>query len=339
MFGSVASVWSYCRIADLMGWLCRACLFTPALHFVDDFGSAEDDNLALSSFDSSRRLCQALGFAFKKSKEQPPDSTQTIQGVTIAVADKEVTVRGTEDRRRRLDEALVDVLTQDRLRPHEAASLAGKSQLHICLLRWSLRHASPKSFPFEQEPHSVLYADAFFNLFEKDWRPSDEDIPQWGRTPRRRSGTVGASSSQCVDRLSSRTAPYLTGLRENFRPAEHIYICSRQVVPLLAMQDTIDKFVIMFVDNEPARHALTKGFGKDDSINCLLQYTWRRIEDLSLRPAWQRVTSSANVSDAVSRGDLRHARAEGWTEVQLDWDALFEELLKGSEAFRASGVL
>ena len=105
------------------------------------------------------------------------------------------------------------------------------------------------------------------------------------------------------------------------------------------MQDTIDKFVIMFVDNEPARHALTKGFGKDDSINCLLQYTWRRIEELSLRPAWQRVTSSANVSDAVSRGDLRHARAEEWTEVQLDWDALFEELLKGSEAFRASGVL
>ena len=159
--------------------------------------------------------------------------------------------------------------------------------------------------------------------------------------PRRRSGTVGASSSQCVDRLSSRTAPYPTGLYENFRPAEHIiYIYMleivAQVVPLLAMQDTIDKFVIMFVDNEPARHALAKGFGKDDSINCLLQHAWRRIEDLSLRPAWQRVTSSANVSDAVSRGDLRHARAEGWTEVQLDWDALFEELLKGSEA---SGVL
>ena len=32
-----------------------------------------------------------------------------------------------------------------------------------------------------------------------------------------------------------------------------------QVVPLLAMQDTIDKFVIMFVDNEPARRALAKG--------------------------------------------------------------------------------
>ena len=74
-----------------------------------------------------------------------------------------------------------------------------------------------------------------------------------------------------MDRLSSRTVPYLTGSCENFRPAEHIYIYMleivAQVVPLLAMQDTIDKFVIMFVDNEPARHALTKGFGKDDSIN------------------------------------------------------------------------
>ena len=77
-----------------------------------------------------------------------------------------------------------------------------------------------------------------------------------------------------------------------------------QIIPLLAMRDVIDKFIIMFVDSEPARHALTKGFGKDDSINCLLLHSWRTIEELSLRPAWQRVTSAANVSDAVSRGDL-----------------------------------
>eukprot|EP00439_Symbiodinium_sp_Y106_P043456 s4510_g5.t1 len=88
------------------------------------------------------------------------------------------------------------------------------------------------------------------------------------------------------------------------------------------MKNMIDKFVIMFVDNEPARHALTKGFGKDDSINCLLQYSWRQIEELSLRPAWQRVTSSANVSDAVRRGDLRHARAEGGTPLVIRTDSL-----------------
>ena len=144
--------------------------------------------------------------------------------MNISVSDAEVTVQGTEERRRRLDEALVDVLTQDRLRPHDAASLAGKLQFYsqavtgrshaaalrpllrraqlagagkdnhdwrlnsqlrqgIGLLRWSLRHAPPKTFPFLQEAHSVLYADAFFNLFEKNWKPADEDIPNWGRTP------------------------------------------------------------------------------------------------------------------------------------------------------------
>ena len=30
-----------------------------------------------------------------------------------------------------------------------------------------------------------------------------------------------------------------------------------QIIPLLAMRDVIDKFIIMFVDSEPARHALT----------------------------------------------------------------------------------
>ncbi|CAE7944514.1 unnamed protein product [Symbiodinium necroappetens] len=34
-----------------------------------------------------------------------------------------------------------------------------------------------------------------------------------------------------------------------------------------------------------------------------------------------------NVSDTVSRGDLRHVRAEGWALVQRDWGALFPELL------------
>ena len=223
--------------------------------------------------------------------------------MTIAVTDKEVTVRGIEDRRRRLDEALVDVLTEDRLRPHEAASLAGKLQFYsqavtgrshaaalrplfrraqlagagrdnqdwrlnsqlrhgIGLLRWSLRHASPKSFPFEQEPHSVLYADAFFNLFEKDWRPSEEDIPQWGRTPPEtlRNGWGFVLTVRGQTFFAHGSVPYWF-VREFSSRRAYIYMLEivAQVVPLLAMQDTIDKFVIMFVDNEPARHALAKG--------------------------------------------------------------------------------
>ncbi|CAE7864907.1 DNMT3A, partial [Symbiodinium necroappetens] len=130
MFGSVASVWAYCRIADLMSWLCRACLLTPALHFVDDFGSCEDADLASSAFECSKRLCKALGFSFKQSKEQPPHTTQVIQGVEISVHDSFVKVSGTAARRQRLDEDLVSILTSNRLPPNEASSLAGRLQFY-----------------------------------------------------------------------------------------------------------------------------------------------------------------------------------------------------------------
>ncbi|CAE7040028.1 kanC [Symbiodinium sp. CCMP2592] len=358
-----------------MGWLCRACIFTPALHFVDDFGSAEAMELARSSFDASRRLCKALGFSFKQSKEQPPASQQVIQGVSIVVNNDSVTVQGTEERRQRLDEMLADVLTQDRLPPHEAASLAGKLQFYcqslrgrshaaalrplfrrsrltgagrnhqnwrldgqlrhgIGLLRWSLRHAPPRTFPFQKEAHSVLYADAFFNLFDKDWKPSDEDIPSWGRTPPEtlRNGWGFVVTVQGRTYFAHGRVPYWF-VREFTSRRAYIYMLEivAQILPLFAMQRQLDRHVLLFVDNEPARHALTRGFGKDESINCLLQHAWRFLEENSFRPAWQRVTSSANVSDSVSRGDLRHARAESWTELHRDWDGVFEELLTGSD--------
>eukprot|EP00439_Symbiodinium_sp_Y106_P038672 s436_g4.t1 len=393
----------------------------PSYRQLPALGPAEDDQLADSSFTASRRLCEALGFTFKQSKEQPPAPQQTIQGVSISVTDDSITVQGTEDRRRRLDESLADVLTQDRLRPHDAASLAGKLQFYcqalrgrshaaalrplfrraqltgagrdnnewrlngqlrhgIGLLRWSLRHAPPKVIPFRQEAHSVLYADAFFNLFDKDWKPADQDIPSWDERLLRRSATAGAlwlPSMQgttffahghvpywFVREFASRRAyiymleivaqllpilatffahghvPYWF-VREFASRRAYIYMLEivAQLLPILAMHEQLDRYIIMFVDNEPARHALSTGFGKDDSINCLLQHSWRFLEEKSLHPAWQRVTSKANVSDDVSRGDLRHARAEGWTEVKRDWDPLFEKLLRGSERFRASGVL
>ena len=188
----------------------------------------------------------------------------------------------------------------------------------------------------------MVYADAFFNLFDKDWKPGDEDIPNWGRTPPEtlRNGWGFVATIQGRTVYAHGTVPYWF-VREFTSRRAYIYMLEvvAQVLPLIALQHDLDKQIIMFVDNEPARHALSKGFGKDDSINCLLQHTWRHIEMLSLRPAWQRVTSAANVSDDVSRGDLRHAQAAGWTRLEHDWDAVFEGLLMGSERFRATGVL
>ena len=42
-----------------------------------------------------------------------------------------------------------------------------------------------------------------------------------------------------------------------------------QIIPLLALAPVIAPHVILFVDNEPAKHALNTGYGKDQSLNLL----------------------------------------------------------------------
>ena len=166
----------------------------------------------------------------------------------------------------------------------------------IGLLRWSLRHAPPKVIPFRQEAHSVLYADAFFNLFDKDWKPADQDIPSWDERLLRRSATAGAlwlPSMQGTTFFAHGHVPYWF-VREFASRRAYIYMLEivAQLLPILAMHDQLDRYIIMFVDNELARHALSRGFGKDNSINCLLQHSWRFLEEKSLHPACQRVTST-----------------------------------------------
>ena len=55
MFGSAASVWSYCRVADFMCWLVRCMLLAPLLHFVDDFGAVRRRSWPTAGFSAQRR--------------------------------------------------------------------------------------------------------------------------------------------------------------------------------------------------------------------------------------------------------------------------------------------
>ena len=97
LFGSAASVWSYCRVAEFMTWLTRCLLLSPSLHFVDDFGASETSDLALSGFDSMKITCGCVDLRFKESKEQPPARDQVIQGVLLSLQEKQAEVRPTPD--------------------------------------------------------------------------------------------------------------------------------------------------------------------------------------------------------------------------------------------------
>ena len=50
LFGSAASVWSYNRFGDVLVACSRTLVLSPALHYVDDYGSMEDELSADSSF-------------------------------------------------------------------------------------------------------------------------------------------------------------------------------------------------------------------------------------------------------------------------------------------------
>ena len=100
-----------------------------------------------------------------------------------------------------------------------------------------------------------------------------------------------------------------------------------QAIPLLAPTPVIAPHVILFVDNEPAKHAFNRGYSKDQSLNLLLHHVWTEVESNQWGPTWRRVPTESNIADAVSRFDFARARQEGWQLHDYDFEGLLHKLL------------
>ena len=356
-------------------------LLSPNLHFVDDFGSVETERLADSGFRSTQTLCAALGLKFKDSKQQPPAEKHQLQGVSLSLGDLEATVAMTQGRADRIDNQLQQILLDNRLAPREASSLAGKLQFvsffgqasaaalrpiykrargacfrsptadwqlteglrdALEFLRLRLRDSKPRVVRYEVAERAVIYADAFFEMEGKSFRPSQiEDVPSWGRRP----PATFTNGWGFVARVGERTffaagsVPFW--FARHFAPKRaYIYMLEviAQIVPLLALHEVVPPHLLLFIDNEPARHALTKGFGNCGNLNKLLQVTRSFIEKKGWWPGWQRVASSANVSDGVSRFDFSLAREQNWEWCGRDYGALFRRLLSAVHEFPFEGL-
>ncbi|CAE7158708.1 unnamed protein product, partial [Symbiodinium necroappetens] len=116
--------------------------------------------------------------------------------------------------------------------------------------------------------------------------------------------------------------------------AVHTFTCCMEIVvqilPLYVLVGIPDKCCIMFVYSEPACHALGKGYGSDEQVNKFVKTVWLCIESHGLIPQWQRVSSTANVSEDVSRGEFREAERRGWQRSRADWDQIFATILQTS---------
>ena len=53
-------------------------LLVPLFHFVDDFGSDEPADTAVSAFEETQATCRALGVKFKEAKAQPASQHQLL---------------------------------------------------------------------------------------------------------------------------------------------------------------------------------------------------------------------------------------------------------------------
>ena len=87
---------------------------------------------------------------------------------------------------------------------------------------------------------------------------------------------------------------------------------------------------IAWIDNTAGEAALRKGYGKDPKVNGILASYWALAARRSWSPEFNRVSSEANISDAVSRGNLRHARQMGWSQLQVPADDVIAILAKAA---------
>ena len=214
-FGATASVWSFNRLADALTYLGRCLLASPVMHFVDDFGSCEPEQLAKSTFHAFAEMTALLGLKMKDKKANPPSQDLKMLGVFISCDTEAVTLRPCPQRLDKILKNVQLILEQNYLGSDQAQRLCGKlvflqttsfgkvgqaalhslysraSELSGChgalthALRASLmtllsllRDMKPRILPVHpHHPSGVIYTDAFFSPGDDGPRLKPNDAP------------------------------------------------------------------------------------------------------------------------------------------------------------------
>ena len=83
---------------------------------------------------------------------------------------------------------------------------------------------------------------------------------------------------------------------------------------------------LAFNDNTASEHALTRGLSSDPGTNAVISHYWGAASHFRSDVWFNRVTSAANVGDAVSREDFQFARESGWRRYTPSWELLWPAL-------------
>ena len=195
----------------------------------------------------------------------------------------------------------------------------------------------PRTFNFTKTACTIVYADAYFQagdqrlsvrtaLEQPGWTAEATNLMKngWGFVLRRPDGQCHYAHGEIPGRLLGR----LTTRRAFIYALEII----AQLLRLIVGMPMMEEMSICFIDNEPGKFALQRGFGKDTKVNRLLGLLWSFLNKCDHQPYWERVTSQANIADAVSRGDMSMAERLGWKRMETSWDDLYHIFVDATDS-------
>ena len=352
LFGAAASVWSYNRFGDAMTALARALLLVPALHYVDDFGSIEPAWSAPSAFDSFTEMNAALGLKMKPSKAQPPRAEHKVQGVQLQLRQNAALAAPSPSRMRKISSFISRKLEEDRLTSADAAALAGKLTFMQTTMFGKVGRATIKPvYARQHQSHRCDKLDvplrATLEVFPAILSSAPPRLVHLLRRRRRRTVVYADAFVQGGDDAKKRLKlDELMDMRNGWGfvvipPREqpfyaygsvptdtllascpnraYIYFLEAwaQILAVLAAGPHLTDSFTSFVDNKASEYALIKGMGCTPILNHIIGAFWHIMANDGLSPWFERVTSAANIADAVSRFELDFARSQGWREVSL----------------------
>ena len=318
-FGAVASVWGFSRCGDALAFLAQRALFCTVGHYVDDFIGMEASATVRSSFESFfTAMFRTLGLRMKEAKAAPPAREQKILTTSMFGHLGRAALVPIYSRSHGLQEA------------DSAETLNTGLRDGIAALISILEELTPRTIPFTSDaPTTCIYTDAFFQMGDTAMKPHSCPVRQWFSTkaPTYVNGwglvlRLGGQAVFAYGRVPPRIIQKFCSRKA------YIYFLEivTQIIALSYFRDHLPNLVVSFIDNQPGKHALLKGFGRETAVNNLLTMVWRLITHFRWHVSFDWVRSSCNIADGVSRHDLDDMRQINAVEAKLDMNQFWKIL-------------
>ena len=356
MFGSVASVSAWHRVACLLRALARRLLMLPVLTYVDDYLAIDLELSAAGSMQSFARLVRlCLGPSAVANRKLECGNPLVVLGVECSLCSKGATFWPSADKVRKWIATIVRFLADMRMTGGEASKLSGQlqwatqstfSKLGRALLRPIIEHIRARSSAVS--PQLALALRWWLEVLELDLRTTRTWSGNGGRQVHLfsdarsvppRLGAVLFMDGQVfycdapppegvMACFKAREDGQIMGLEilsialGMFRYVHRMVGCVYAVVPgISSFADLIrGRNVVIWSDNTGAEAVTRSGAARTFDHCCLVHALWKRFAELQLGIWVERVPTKVNIADDPSRH--RSHTSSGLRKLVFAWSCV-----------------